>query len=95
MHSSDSAARGREIDFVAPAAAPAAHRAVTVTVVYAMFDGLPAYEKHVVVRAAGAKVRVDALTTALVTSSILLLSIFSSSSLSDEWYIVGAPSSSK
>ena len=63
MHSSDSAARGREIDFVAPVAAPAAHRAVTVTVVYAMFDGLPAYEKHVVVRAGGAKVRVDALTT--------------------------------
>ena len=30
-----------------------------------MFDGLPAYEKHVdvVVRAGGAKVRVDALTT--------------------------------
>ena len=63
MHSSDSATRGREIDFVAPAAAPAAHRAVTVTVVYAMFDGLPAYEKHAVVRAGGAKVRVDALTT--------------------------------
>ena len=28
-----------------------------------MFDGLPAYEKHVVVRAGGAKVRVYALTT--------------------------------
>ena len=29
----------------------------------AFTDGLPAYEKHVVVRAGGAKVRVDALTT--------------------------------
>ena len=38
-----------EIDFVAPAGAPTAHQAVTVTVVYAMYDGLPLYEKHVVV----------------------------------------------
>ena len=36
-----------EIDFVAPEDAPAAHRGVTVTVVYALFDGLPVYEKHV------------------------------------------------
>jgi hypothetical protein len=55
-----------EIDFVAPAHAPPAHQAVTVTIVYAMYDGLPLYEKHVVVSVdpgQAAKVRVDALTT--------------------------------
>lgn len=58
-----------EIDFVAPAHAPLAHQAVTVTVVYAMYDGLPLYEKHVMISVnAGktAQVRVDALTTDLL-----------------------------
>ena len=48
-----------------PPTAPAAHEAVTVTVVYAIYDGLPLYEKHVVVSAgrAAAKVVVTRLTT--------------------------------
>ena len=53
-----------EIDFVAPAnVAVAAHKDVVVTVVYAMYDNLPLYEKYVVVNNAkgASKVVVDAL----------------------------------
>jgi len=55
-----------EVDFAAPAGAPAAHAAVVVTVVYAMYDNLPLFEKHVVVKANGAKVTVDQLSMDLL-----------------------------
>ena len=56
-----------EIDFVAPSTARASHRAVTVTVVYAMYANLPLYEKWVVVtNAAPGVVVVDQLTTDLL-----------------------------
>lgn len=52
-----------EIDFAAPDDAPTAHQGVVVTVVYAMYDNLPLYEKHVVVSSIGsANVSIDALT---------------------------------
>mmetsp|Transcript_39281 Transcript_39281/g.126227 ORF Transcript_39281/g.126227 Transcript_39281/m.126227 type:complete len:761 (-) Transcript_39281:56-2338(-) len=41
------------VDFVAPEGAPAAHRDVVVTVVYALYRGLPLYEKHVAVTCSG------------------------------------------
>jgi len=55
-----------EIDFVAPAGAPVAHQSVVVTVVYAMYENLPLYEKHIEVVSAGANVTVTALTTDLL-----------------------------
>ena len=59
-----------EIDFGAPSSAPAAHQGVVVTVVYAMYDGLPLYAKWAVVSNDGAHgngtVVVDALTTELL-----------------------------
>ena len=42
-----------QLDFAAPGSALHAHRNVTVTVVYSMYDGLPLYEKHVVVKNGG------------------------------------------
>ena len=41
------------VDFVAPEGAPAAHRDVVVTVVDALYRGLPLYEKHVAVTCSG------------------------------------------
>jgi hypothetical protein len=57
-----------ELDFAAPASAPPAHRNVTVTVVYSLYDGLPLYEKHVVVSNSGGSgnVLVSSLTADLL-----------------------------
>ena len=57
-----------ELEFAAPASAVAAHRNVTVTVVYSMYDRIPVYEKHVVVSNAGGvgNVVVTAMTVDLL-----------------------------
>lgn len=55
-----------EIDFVAPASAPPAHRGVVITVIYALYQGIPLYEKHVVVATNGSNVVVTSLTTDLL-----------------------------
>jgi hypothetical protein len=57
-----------EVDFAAPASAPAAHQSVTITVVYEIFTGVPAYSKWVrVTNAEGATaVVVDELSTELL-----------------------------
>ena len=56
-----------QLDFAAPASARPAHRNVTVTVVYNMFDGVPLYEKYLVVTNGGASnVLVTSLTVDLL-----------------------------
>ena len=51
------------VNFSAPHSAPPAHRDVTITVVYALYDGVPVFEKHVIVSSSGANVMVNKLTT--------------------------------
>ena len=51
------------INFTAPPSAPPAHRAVTITVVYSLYDGVPVFEKHVEISSTGPSVMVHSLTT--------------------------------
>jgi hypothetical protein len=55
-----------EIDFEAPESAPPPHNAVVITVVYSMYNGIPLYEKHVVVTSPGGKVKVSESVNAMI-----------------------------
>jgi hypothetical protein len=52
-----------ELEFVAPAHAPASHAGVTVTVVYELFTGVPIFDKYIRVQNNGPKVKVNKLTS--------------------------------
>jgi hypothetical protein len=69
-----------EIDFTAPACAPIEHQSVVVTVVYAVYDGLPVYEKHIVVANRGGtkSVVVQNLTTDVLYATNEALGYFPS-----------------